>query len=358
MTTKPTTLAARRIANFKANRRAYWSLIIFTILFVISLFAEFLANDKPVYISYRGEHYFPIFNTYYETDFNGFFATEADYRAPEVQCLIETGGVEACLDGEMPEVEIAGKIIWPPIPYSFNTIDKRANMTLSPPSREHLFGTDSERRDIFARIIYGFRISVLFAIVVTLISSTIGIFLGAVQGYFGGKLDLFMQRFIEIWQSLPMLYMMIIFGAIFTMNFYLMSFLVVAFTWTGLVGVVRAEFLRTRNFEYVRAAQAMGISDFQIMWRHVLPNAMIATITFMPFIITGAISTLTALDFLGFGLPSSYPSLGELAKQAKQELGAYWIAFAAFLTYTVMLSLMVFIFEGVRDAFDPRKTFK
>jgi len=363
-------LAKRRWSNFKANRRAYWSLMIFGILFVICLFAELVANDKPLLVSYKGSFYTPAFSFYTEVEFGGEFETEAEYPSPEVQCLIRSGGLEACLDdpegtsaaiadGTFEGADIqTGWIIWAPVPYSFNTINYDVITAPSPPDAKHMLGTDDQTRDVLARIIYGFRISILFALIVVGISSALGVAAGAAQGYFGGMVDLFFQRFVEIWSSMPLLYVIIILSAIFSMNFIILTFIVILFAWTGLVGLVRAEFLRARNFEYVRAARAMGVPDYVIMWRHLLPNAMVATLTFLPFAVTGAIGTLTALDFLGFGLPPSYPSLGELALQAKNNLQAPWLAFAAFLTISTMLSLLVFVFEGVRDAFDPRKTFR
>jgi len=363
-------IAKRRWSNFTANRRAYWSLIIFSVLFVICLFAELVANDKPLLVSYKGDLYTPAFAFYTETDFGGEFETEAEYPSPEVQCLIKSGGLEACLDDPETTSEAiqsgtfdgqpvdAGWIIWAPIPYSFNTINYDVQTAPSAPDANHLLGTDDQTRDVLARIIYGFRISIVFAMIVVITSSIIGIMAGAAQGYFGGLTDLLFQRFVEIWSSMPMLYVIIILAAILKMNFFILTLIVILFGWTGLVGLVRAEFLRARNFEYVRAARAMGVPDWKIMLRHLLPNAMVATLTFLPFAVTGAIGTLTSLDFLGFGLPPSYPSLGELALQAKNNLQAPWLAFAAFLTISVMLSLLVFIFEGLRDAFDPRKTFK
>ncbi len=363
-------IAKRRWSNFKANRRAYWSLVIFSVIFVICLFAELVANDKPLLVSYKGDLYTPAFSFYTETDFGGEFETEAEYPSPEVQCLIKSGGLEACLDdpeatsedildGTFEDQTVdAGWILWAPIPYSFNTINYDVQSAPSAPDSNHILGTDDQTRDVLARVIYGFRISIIFAMAVVITSSIIGIMAGAAQGYFGGITDLLFQRFVEIWSSMPMLYVIIILAAILKMNFSILTLIVIIFSWTSLVGLVRAEFLRARNFEYVRAARAMGVHDWKIMLRHLLPNAMVATLTFLPFAVTGAIGTLTALDFLGFGLPPSYPSLGELALQAKNNLQAPWLAFAAFLTISVMLSLLVFIFEGLRDAFDPRKTFK
>jgi microcin C transport system permease protein len=362
-------LGRRRWRNFKANRRAWWSLIIFSVLFGASLFAELFVNDKPLIVSYKGEWHYPIYNFYPETKFGGDFRTEAVYRDIEVKCLIETGGLIDCFDAPEELIEDAqdgtidgvdidkGWMLWPLIPYSYRTVNDLNGPAPSAPDSRHWLGTDDTARDVLARVIYGFRLSVFFAIVVTFASSVIGILAGAVQGYFGGWIDLIFQRVIEIWGSTPSLYIIIIVAAIWTMNFWLFVFLTTLFSWTALVGVVRAEFLRARNFEYVRAARALGVSNFKIMIKHVLPNAMVATLTLLPFIITGAISTLASLDFLGFGLPSSSPSLGELTLQAKQNLQAPWLAFTAFSVFAVMLSLLVFIFEGVRDAFDPRKTF-
>ncbi|MBC6442950.1 MAG: ABC transporter permease [Rhodobacteraceae bacterium] len=364
-------IAKRRRENFKANRRAYWSAWIFGVLFLVCLFAEFIANEKPLVVNYRGAIYAPAFRFYPEVTFGGDFATEAKYTDPAVQCLIVTGGAAACFDApdafmaearthgtaEGEAVE-AGWMLWPPIPYSFNTINYNVETAPGPPDADHWLGTDDQTRDVLARIIYGFRISTVFAMIVVLVSSAIGIAAGAAMGYFGGRVDLFFQRVLEIWSATPMLYVIIIMGAMFTMDFVLLTGLIILFSWMGLAGLVRTEFLRARNFEYVRAARALGVSDSVIMLRHLLPNAMVATLTFLPFQITGAIGTLTSLDFLGFGLPPTYPSLGELALQAKNNLQAPWLAFSAFLSITVMLSLLVFIFEGIRDAFDPRKTFK
>ncbi len=362
-------LNRRRWRNFRANRRAFWSLIIMGVLYGLSLFAEYIANDRPIMINYRGAYYFPIHNFYAETTFGGDFRTEAVYRDPEVQCLIRTGGAELCLDdpdeamaqaatGIVDGEEIVpGWMVWPLIPYSYNTVNDIGRAAPSPPDDRHMLGTDDTARDVLARIIYGFRLSITFALIVTAMTSIIGIAAGAVQGYFGGVLDLLFQRVIELWNSVPSLYIIIILSSMFIMNFWLLVFLMTLFGWTGLVGVVRAEFLRARNFEYVRAARALGVSNAKIMFRHVLPNAMVATLTFLPFIITGVIGSLAALDFLGFGLPSSAPSLGEMTLQAKNNLQAPWLGFSAFFTFAIMLSLLVFIFEGVRDAFDPRKTF-
>ncbi len=362
-------LNQRRWRNFRRNGRAFWSLIIFSVLFGLSLFAEFIANDKPILVQYRGQFYTPIFNFYPETEFGGDFQTEAIYRDPEVRCLIDSGGIEDCFDdpeGIIEQIEAGtyqaegferGWAIWPLIPYSYNTSVDRPGAAPLPPNGQNLLGTDDTKRDVLARVIYGFRLSILFTLMVTGVASLIGIFAGAIQGFFGGWLDLIFQRVIEIWSATPSLYVIIIMFAILGRSFWLLVALMILFSWTGLVGVVRAEFLRARNLEYVRAARALGVGNMTIMFRHMLPNAMVATLTFMPFIVTGTIGGLASLDFLGFGLPSSAPSLGELTLQAKQNLQAPWLAFTAFFTFAIMLSLLVFIFEGVRDAFDPRKTF-
>ena len=362
-------LNQRRWRNFKRNRRAYWSLWIFSVLFGLSLFAEFIAYDKPILVQYRGEYYTPIWNFYPETAFGGDFQTEAVYRDPEVKCLIATGGLDLCFDDPEAYTEDAqdgmidgdpierGWAIWPLIPYSYDTAVDRPGAAPLPPNAENLLGTDGTKRDVLARVVHGFRLSIFFTLIVTGLSSLVGIIAGAVQGFFGGKTDLIFQRFIEIWSSTPQLYVIIILFAILGRSFWLLVFLMVLFGWMSLVGVVRAEFLRARNLEYVRAARALGVGNVTIMFRHMLPNAMVATLTMLPFIVTGTIGTLAGLDFLGFGLPSSAPSLGELTLQAKQNLQAPWLAFTAFFTFAIMLSLLVFIFEGVRDAFDPRKTF-
>jgi microcin C transport system permease protein len=364
-------LNQRRLRNFCNNRRAYWSFMIFSVLFVVSLFAEFLANDKPILVSYRGELRSPVLSFYSERDFGGDFPTEALYSSIEVECLIVTGGLVECFDmpdelvamvkaGDSPEFEdfAKGWMIWPIIPYSYNTIVDTAGVAPAPPSAENWLGTDDTKRDVVARVIYGFRLSVLFALITVTISSIIGILAGAVQGYFGGWIDLFFQRFLEIWGGLPSLYIIIILIGILGKSFWLLVFVTVLFGWPALIGVVRAEFLRARNFEYVKAAQALGVSNWTIMLRHVLPNAMVATVTILPYLVTGAIGTLASLDFLGFGLPASAPSLGELTIQAKRNLHAPWLGFTAFFTFAFILTLLVFIFEGIRDAFDPRKTFQ
>jgi microcin C transport system permease protein len=362
-------LNQRRWRNYCSNRRAWWSLIIFSVLFGLSLMAEFIANDKPILISYRGEYFVPVFNFYPETAFGGDFQTEAVYTDPEVQCLIATGGMEACFDdpdayildaedGVIEGEEIhQGWAVWPVIRYAFDTPVDRPGAAPLAPNADNWLGTDSAKRDVMARVIYGFRLSIFFTLIVTALTSILGIAAGAVQGFFGGITDLIFQRVIEIWGATPSIYVIIIMFAILGRGFWLLVLLLVLFGWTALVGVVRAEFLRARNLEYVRAARALGVGNVTIMFRHMLPNAMVATVTMLPFIVTGTISTLAVLDYLGFGLPSSSPSLGELTLQAKQNLQAPWLAFTAFSTFAIMLSLLVFIFEGVRDAFDPRKTF-
>lgn len=363
-------LSQRRWQSFKANRRAYWSLWIFGFLFILCMCAELVANDKPLLVKYQGSLHSPILKVYSEAYFGGDFQTEAEYSEIETKCLIRTGGLEICLDepyaifadaedGIVDGQKIQkGWMLLAPIPYSYNTINYDVEKAPSAPDAKHWLGTDDQTRDVLARIIYGFRISTVFGLTVVFFASVIGVASGAVMGYFGGWTDLLFQRFVEIWDSMPMLYVIIILSALFTITLPMLMILVIMFSWMGLVGVVRAEFLRARNFEYTRAARAMGVSDSKIMFRHLLPNAMVATVTFLPFQITGAIGTLTSLDFLGYGLPPSYPSLGELSLQAKNNLQAPWLAFSAFVTLATMLSLLVFTFEGVRDAFDPRKTFK
>jgi microcin C transport system permease protein len=357
----------RRWSNFKRNRRGYVSFWIFLILFVISLFAELIANDKPFMIQLEGKTYFPAFVTYPETAFGGEFETAADYRDPYLQKLIAEKG---------------GRVIWPLIRYSYDT----HNLDLptpapSPPTwrlteeqckpvvekkglkgcrdlEYNWLGTDDQGRDVVARLIYGFRISVLFGLTLTIISSIIGIAAGAVQGYFGGWTDLLFQRFIEIWTSVPTLYLLLIISSVLVPGFFVLLGILLLFSWVALVGLVRAEFLRGRNFEYIQAARALGVSNATIMFRHLLPNAMVATMTFLPFILSSSVTTLTALDFLGFGLPPGSPSLGELLSQGKANIQAPWLGLAGFFSVAIMLSLLIFIGEAVRDAFDPRKTFR
>jgi len=336
-------LQQRRLENFRANKRARWSFWIFSALFILSLLAPLIANDKPLLISYKGEYFTPIKDFYPETTFGGDFETEADYTDPFIEELIQEGD---------------GWTIWPLIPYSYDTIVYEAQPSPSPPGSRNWLGTDDQARDVTARLLYGFRVSVLFGLLLTLVTSVVGIAAGAVQGYFGGWTDLILQRVIEIWTSIPVLFIIIIIAAIIEPSFWVLLGILAFFSWPALVGVVRAEFLRARNFEYVQAARALGVSNGKIMFKHLLPNAMVATLTMLPFVLTGAISSLAALDFLGFGLPPGSPSLGELALQGQNNLQAPWLGFTAFIVLAVMLSLLVFIFEGVRDAFDPRKTFK
>jgi microcin C transport system permease protein len=332
----------RRWAIFKANRRGFWSLWIFLALFGFSLGAELLANDRPIVVAHGGELFFPVFVDYPETTFGGDFETTADFRDPYLQELITDDG---------------GWMIWPPVRFSYQTV----NFTLdqpapSPPTAENMLGTDDGGRDVLARLIYGFRISVLFGLSLTLISSLVGVLAGALQGYFGGWIDLVAQRFLEIWSGLPQLFILIIVASVIAPTFWTLLGVLLLFSWTALVGVVRAEVLRARNFDYVRAAKALGMSDLQVMVRHVLPNAMTATFTFMPFILSGSVVALTSLDFLGLGLPPGSPSLGDLLRQGKENLQAPWLGITGFLILAAMLSLLVFVGEAVRDAFDPRKT--
>jgi len=332
----------RRLNNFKANKRGYISFWIFAVIFVLTLFAEFIANDKPLLVNYDGSYYYPVMVTYPETVFGGEFELEADYTDPFIQELIDEKGWS----------------IWPPIPFYYDTIIYDLESPApSPPDSRNWLGTDDQARDVLARVIYGFRISVLFGLILTLLSSIIGIIAGAVQGYFGGWVDLLFQRFIEIWSGLPVIYLLIIMASVVQPSFFTLLTLMLLFSWMALVDVVRAEFLKTRNFDYVRAARALGVSDTVIMFKHILPNAMVATLTFLPFILAGAVTTLTSLDFLGFGLPAGSPSLGELLAQGKNNLQAPWLGLTAFFSIAIMLSLLVFIGEAVRDAFDPRKLF-
>ncbi|PIE42976.1 MAG: ABC transporter permease [Gammaproteobacteria bacterium] len=331
----------RRLANFTNNKRGLWSLWLFLGLFFVTLFAELIANDKPLIVRYDGTFYFPVVRMYAETEFGGEFTTEADYRDSYVKQLIDA----------------KGWMIWPPIRYSYDTINyDLPTPAPSPPSSENWLGTDDQGRDVLARTIYGFRVSVLFGLTLTLFSSIIGVIAGALQGFYGGKIDLFGQRLIEIWSGLPVLYLLIILASIVPPNFWWLLGIMLLFSWMTLVDVVRAEFLRARNFEYVRAARSLGLGNWGIMFTHMLPNAMVATLTFMPFILTGSITALTALDFLGFGLPPGSPSLGELIAQGKANLQAPWLGTTAFVVLSTMLTLLVFIGEAVRDAFDPRKT--
>jgi microcin C transport system permease protein len=362
-----TPINLRRWQNFKTNRRGYWSLWIFLALFITSLFAELIANDKPYYVSFEGKSYFPALVNYPETEFGGDFETAADYRDPFLQKLIADKG---------------GYMLWPPIRFSYDThnldlptpapskptwllteaecklVVEKKQLTGCRDLEYNWLGTDDQGRDLVARMIYGFRVSVLFGLLLTIISSIIGIAAGAVQGYFGGWTDLLFQRFMEIWTSIPELYLLLIISSILVPGFFILLGILLLFSWVSLVGLVRAEFLRGRNFEYIQAARALGVSNKVIMFRHLLPNAMVATMTMLPFIMSGAVMELTALDFLGFGLPPGSPSLGEMLQQAKANLQAPWLGLTGFFTVAVMLSLLIFIGEAVRDAFDPRKTFR
>jgi microcin C transport system permease protein len=337
-----TAVTRRRLRNFRANRRGFWSFWIFLVIFVVSLFAEVIANDRPLLIQYKGDFYAPLFVDYDEATFGGDLPTSADYRDPYLKKLIED-------DGWM---------IWPPIRYSYGTVNYHLPVPApAPPSAENWLGTDDQGRDVAARLIYGFRISVLFGLVLTIASSIIGIAAGAVQGFFGGLTDLLFQRFMEIWSGMPTLFLLIILASVVEPNFWWLLLLMLLFSWMTLVGVVRAEFLRARNFDYVRAARALGVGNTRIIVRHILPNALVATMTFLPFILNGAITTLTALDFLGFGLPPGSPSLGELLNQGKANIQAPWLGLSGFFVLAIMLTLLIFVGEAVRDAFDPRKVF-
>ncbi len=335
-----TPLTRRRLANFRANKRGFWSLWIFLVIFGLSLAAELIANDRPLIVRYDGHFFFPVFTDYPESQFGGELPIEADYRDPVTAARIEAKGF----------------MIWPPIPFGDQTINYALpSPAPSPPDAVDWLGTDDQGRDVLARLIYGFRISVLFGLTLTILSSVIGVAAGAIQGYYGGLIDISAQRFLEIWAGLPVLYLLIILSSIIEPNFWWLLFIMLLFSWMSLVDLVRAEFLRARNFDYVRAARALGVGNLVIIWRHVLPNAMVATLTFLPFILNGSITTLTSLDFLGFGLPPGSPSLGELLAQGKANLQAPWLGLTAFFVLAVMLSLLIFIGEAVRDAFDPRK---
>ena len=370
---KPTPVNIRRWQNFKANKRGYWSLWIFLVLFLVSLFAEFIANDRPILVSYKGELLAPIFIDYPEEKFGGFLAI-TDYRDPVI----------------IEEIEAHGWMLWPPIRYSYNTINRdyprrqgpdglclgypapppwasRAPLCETTPEQLARFndiwntnwlGLDNQGRDVLARVIYGFRVSVLFGLILTILSSAIGVAAGAVQGYFGGRVDLIFQRRLEIWSSSPSLFVLLIISSVLVPGFWTLLGTLLLFQWVSLVGVVRAEFLRARNYEYITAARALGLSNISIMWKHMLPNAMVATLTFLPFQLSGSISALTALDFLGLGLPPGSASLGELLLQGKKHLEAPWLGLTGFFALAIMLSLLIFIGEAVRDALDPRKTFR
>ena len=335
-------LNRRRLNNFKLNKRGWYSFWIFGFLFFISIFADFIANDKPLIIKYDNNLYFPIFVEYPETNFGGDFETEADYRDPYVIELIEN----------------KGWLVMPIIPYTYNTIIRDLEVPApAPPSKKNWLGTDDQARDVLARLIYGFRISILFGFTLTFFSMIIGVSAGAVQGYFGGKTDLFFQRFMEIWSAIPTLYVLIILASIVQPNFWWLLIILLLFSWMGYVGVVRAEFLRARNLDYVRAAKALGVSNNTIMLRHLLPNATVATITFLPFSLSASVTALSGLDFLGFGLPPGSASLGEMVNQGRNNLQAPWLGLTSFFTLGLMLGLLVFVGEAIRDALDPRKTF-
>ena len=331
-----------RWARFKQNRRGYWSLWIFVIFFVLCLAAELLANDKPLVVHYQDRTYFPALVNYSESDFGGPLSTPADYQDPWLQQRLESNGW----------------MIRAPIHFGDNTINFASSQPFpSPPSTENWLGTDANGGDVLARVLYGTRISLLFGLMLTFLSSIIGIVVGAMQGYFGGKVDLWGQRIIEVWSGMPTLFLIILLSSVIQPGFWWLLAITVLFGWMSLVGVVRAEFLRTRNFDYIRAAQAMGVNDWRIMSRHMLPNAMVATLTYLPFILCGSITTLTSLDFLGFGLPLGSPSLGELLLQGKNNLQAPWLGLTAFFSLAILLSLLIFIGEAVRDAFDPSKVY-
>lgn len=331
---------AEKISIFKKNKRAYCSFLLLIFIFVLSLFSELISNDKPLIVKYKNELYFPVFHNYSDEFWGGDFPTAANYSDSLIQNNIKQNGW----------------LIMPPIPYSFNTVDYYLDRaTPSAPSKKHWLGTDEEGRDVLARILYGIRLSLIFALVLTFISSAIGIFVGAVQGYFGGKTDIILQRFIEIWDSLPQLFILIIIASVFLPTFLSLLVILLLFSWTGLTGMVRAEFLRLRNFEYVKAAQVLGVGNFRIMFRHILPNALVTSITFIPFIMAEAITSLSALDFLGLGLSQDYPSLGDLVRQGKDNLQAPWIGVSIFVVLSGLLSMLIFIGEGVRDVFDTRK---
>jgi len=338
---RPLTPGRRRWLRFKNNKRGYFSLLLFSVFFVLSLGAEFISNDKPVLVIYQDQFYFPLFRAYPETTFGGTFETETDYKDPYFMELME---------------ESAGRVFFPVNRHSYNTINYDLNVPVpSGPTRDNLLGTDDRGRDVLARLLYGFRLSVLFGLVLTIVGTVVGILFGAIQGYFGGRTDLFLQRFIEIWGSMPELYLLIIFASIFKPSLILLLVLLSLFSWMGLSDYVRAEFLRGRNMDYVKAARALGVSNSVIMLRHLLPNGMTPVITFLPFRISAAILALTSLDFLGLGVPPSTPSLGELLAQGKANIDAWWLSLSTFLVLVGTLMLLIFIGEALRNAFDPRK---
>ena len=334
-------ITRRRLAIFRQNKRGFWSLWVFLLLFGLSLFAEFIANDRPLLIRFDGQFYAPVLRDYDEDTFGAdFLPIAADYTTPDVRKAIEA----------------KGWMIWPLLPYSYNTTVKDLERpSPAPPSWRNPLGTDDQARDVLARVIYGFRLSVLFGFTLTAFTSVVGVAAGAVQGYYGGLTDLLFQRFIEVWSGMPELYLLIILGSMITPGFWVLLIFLLLFRWMNLTGVVRAEFLRGRNLEYVRAAKALGVSDVRVMWRHILPNAMVATLTYLPFILSGSVALLSTLDFLGFGLPPGSPSLGELVAQAKSNLQAPWLGLTAFFVLGGVLTLLIFVGEAVRDAFDPRR---
>ncbi len=335
-----TPLTRRRLDLFKRNKLAFWSLWLFVAIFTLTLFAEFLCNDRPLLIRYDGQFYVPVFTAYSEKEFGGFFEGEAEYRDPFVREMIEE----------------KGWIVWPPVRFDYRTINYDLRRPApSPPSPTNWLGTDDQARDVLARVVYGIRISILFGFSVVIVSSIIGIVAGATQGYWGGRWDLYFQRFMEIWGSVPTLYVIIIIASVITPTFMVLLGIFLLWSWMGLVGLVRTEFIRARNFDYVRAARALGCSDWVVMLRHILPNAMVSSMTMLPFMLSGSVTLLSGLDFIGYGLPVGSPSLGELVLQARNNLHAPWLGFTAFLTLGSLLMLLVFIGEGVRDAFDPRK---
>ena len=335
-------LNQRRFQNFRLNKRGWYSFLIFSLLFFISLFGDFIANDKPLLIKFDNQFYFPVFSNYPETVFGGDFETETDYHDPYVQNLIYE----------------KGDIIWPIIPYSYDTIIRDLDVPApAPPSKKNWLGTDDLARDVLARLIYGFRISILFGLTLTFFSMILGVTAGSVQGYYGGNIDLFFQRFMEIWAAIPALYVLIILASVVQPNFWWLLIILLLFSWMGYVGVVRAEFLRARNLDYVKAAKALGVTNTTIMFRHLLPNATVATITFLPFNLSASVTVLSGLDFLGFGLPPGSASLGEMVNQGRNNLQAPWLGLTSFFTLAIMLSLLVFVGEAIRDSLDPRKIF-
>jgi microcin C transport system permease protein len=332
----------RRLALFRANRRGYYALWVFLALFFFCLFAEFVANDRPLVIRFQSHWYFPVLQDYSEDTFGAdFMPTDADYTDPDLA----------------RQINAHGWMIWPLIPFRYDTLVKNLPVPApAPPSWRNPLGTDDQARDVLARVIYGFRLSVLFGFTLTAFASVIGIAAGAIQGFYGGLVDLLFQRFIEIWSGMPQLYLLIILGSILSPGFWVLLLFLLLFSWMQLTGVVRAEFLRGRNLDYVRAARALGVRDAALMWRHILPNAMVATLTFLPFTLSGSVTILASLDFIGFGLPPGSPSLGELVSQGKNNLQAPWLGITAFVVLGGVLTLLIFVGEAVRDAFDPRKT--